>query len=229
MKELSDRTMWLQMGFGRPILQVGTRAGLGLEGEAWSRLRLLSDFRFPVETVDYFFGAFLLWGDGISNWRARISHISSHDVDGKDTVVAGSSSKYSREFVEAMWQTPLWIDHNFLLTIGIRSYFHQVTKIEPWIAAPADLTWCFFRNSTREAGEQGRLLSWTRRTLNLFVSSDSGPVFPSLATGFRFEQSAEHLGTSDLICYYYYGASWAGTDAGAKVSQLKLQLDVRGL
>ena len=35
-------------------------------------------------------------------------------------------------------------------------------------------------------------------------------------------------GVSDLVLAYFYGTSWAGTDQGHVIHQLKLQLGVRG-
>src|ERR1035437_6952396 len=73
-KELQDRAMWLSIGFGRPAMTIGV-VDIGLEALGWSRLRVLSGFRFPVETADYFFGMYAAWGGYDSYWRFRISHI----------------------------------------------------------------------------------------------------------------------------------------------------------
>lgn len=229
-KDLDGRPLWLAVGFGMPTMgwlvsaESNTKNLLssGIEALAWSRLEVLSDFRFPVETVDYYFGLFVtldrtLAGD---SWRFRIGHISSHDVDGKDTVIGGSSSHYSREFIEISTQRP--ITSRLLVTLGAHGYFHQVTKIEPWFSVPASLHWRMF----------GRT-DWPAWVISSYVSSGAGPVWPSFGVGLRAEHRLTTFATYGsalgLDLFYYYGASWAGTDAGAKVSQLKLQLDVRGL
>ena len=232
-KDLDNRSLWLAMGFGRPFLRMwGT--DVGLEGLAWSRLQALSGFRFPVETVDYFFGMFLTWGERNDGWRARIGHISSHVVDGTDSaVVGGSSSKYSREFVEIMRQNSWGRYDEFLWTIGLRGYFHQVTKFESSIAVPASLSWRF-AGDLSSARSQAVIASSaspvgdSHHGFYLYLSSGSGPVGPSFAGGIRAERIAKALGTLDLQLYYQYGASWAGTDAGAKRSTVNLQMDVRG-
>lgn len=230
-KDLNDRSLWLAVGYAQPALNYqfsGSGAlknplSVGMEVLGWSRMQVLSDFRFPVETVDYYFGAYATFTRSFENdsWRLRVGHISSHDVDGKDTVRGGSSSRYSREFVEGMVQALIG-NARLILDIGVRAYFHQVTKIEPWVSVPATLTW--------------RMLGATdfpNSSLLLFASSGAGPVWPSYSAGIRSEiasyEGSEFGRASDLSFYYNYGASWAGTDAGAKVSQLKLQLDVRGL
>ncbi len=226
-KEMLDPSLWLKLGYGRDIFEVG-RVGIGLEAIVWSRLETLSEFRFPVQTADYFFGAFADWHDANATWRFRVSHISSHLVDGTDSITGGSSSKYSREFVEIMREVPLrdMFGDGISWTIGIRGYFHQVTKIEPWVAFPASFTWrfadfagFFSRGSYRPIGKS--------YPVSLFVTSGDGPVWPSIAGGLRAERMVSDFGVMGLQLEYYYGASWAGTDAGAKVSQLKLQLDVR--
>jgi hypothetical protein len=230
-KELLDRSLWLQIGYGKPFVTLPKQdIQIGLEALVWSRLRILSDFRFPVETADYYFGAYLTWDHNDferaqqinwpagESWRLRIGHISSHEVDGLDSVASGSSSHYSRELIEIMRQfrVPLFLRSEIFLTLGVRGYFHQVTKIEPWISFPASLT-CpiVFRD---------------RDGVCAFISSGNGPVWPSVSGGLRAQQAiGNENACSGLELSYYYGASWAGTDSGAKVSQLKLQLDVRGL
>src|SRR5947209_2580405 len=54
-KSVQDRTLRLQMGYGGDLVG-STDWRIGTEGLIWSRLRALPDFRFPVETADYFFG-----------------------------------------------------------------------------------------------------------------------------------------------------------------------------
>ena len=226
-KELTDRSLWLTVGFGRSLAIINNRFAVGLEGMAWSRLRTLPEFRFPVETLDYFFGTFLEWRNYQVGWRLRISHISSHDVDGKDSVSGGSSSRYSREFVELTRECPWGHNDDILWDVGLRVYFHQVTRIEPWIAVPACLSWTFAR--VQPFYFEYVPVGGYEYAFATFISSGDGPVWPSVAGGLRVDRTASQLGRLGLQLYYYYGASWAGTDAGAKVSQLKLQLDVRGL
>jgi hypothetical protein len=226
-KEMLDRLLWLKLGYGRDIFEVD-RVGIGLEGIVWSRLETLSQFRFPVQTADYFFGVYADWSDTYATWRFRVSHISSHLVDGADSITGGASSAYSREFVELTREVPLRtiFGEGLSWTLGVRGYFHQVTKIEPWIAFPASVTWRF----ADIAGFYGKGPNGPigkSYPISLFVTSGDGPVWPSVAGGLRAERMASDLGVLGLQLEYYYGASWAGTDAGAKVSQLKLQLDVR--
>jgi len=229
-KEMLDRSLWLRVGYGAKLYPIGNGA-IGMEALAWSRLEMLSQFRFPVQTVDYFFGIFDEWRDSYANWRVRISHISSHFVDGADSITGGSSSKYSREFVEVMREVPQYIGpfgdmRGLSWALGLRLYFHQVTKIEPWVAVPATLTWRFADMAgayPRDYNPQYPVME----PLSLFISSGDGPVWPSIAGGLRYERMQPSFGVFGLEFYYYYGASWAGVDAGAKVSQLKLQMDVR--
>lgn len=236
-KEVTSQFLWLQMGFGHPIVHFGG-SQIGLEGSTWARLRILPDFRFPVETADFFFGGFWTWPEHANGalWRLRVSHISSHDVDGKDTVIGGSSSHYSREFVE--------LDREWLLvpdvsvSAGVRGIFHQVIHIEPWISVPGAITWRFAEIpwETLRSVNSGSDLSpmiWNRYLFCLFASSGEGPVWPTITGGVRLERHSydeERLGPDvlDLQLYYQYGSSWAGTDAGAKRSSINLQLDVRG-
>ncbi len=226
-KEMLDPSLWLKLGFGRDFMELHG-VGIGLEGIVWSRLETLSQFRFPVQTADYFFGAFADWHDANATWRFRISHISSHLVDGTDSITGGSSSRYSREFVELMREVPLrnMFDDGITWTIGVRGYFHQVTKIEPWVASPCSLSWRFV-DIAGVFGEGPYGPIGKSYPVSMFISSGDGPVWPSIAGGIRAERMSSDFGALGLELEYYYGASWAGTDAGAKVSQLKLQMDVR--
>ncbi len=228
-KELSTSALWLQMGFGKPVMLLGT-VQAGLEGLAWSRLRILSSFRFPVETVDYFFGTFFTWKKDDIGWKLRLSHISSHDVDGKDTVKGGSSSHFSGEFVEVTRSVAVGgstpdASSSLLWTIGLRGYFHQVSNSESWISVPACLTWQFAgagRTPTSQAfGE-------VHHRYYAFISTGDGPVWPTGTVGLRMERIAHGLGEMDLQLYYQYGASWAGTDAGTRANMINLQMDIRG-
>ncbi|MBS1903439.1 MAG: hypothetical protein JSS75_07040 [Bacteroidetes bacterium] len=127
----------LEAGFGGRTLLIG-ETSIGAECLIWSGLKSLSDFRFPVETADYFFGLYSIFpirvGDLVYPMRARISHISSHWVDGvKDSIVGGSSSRYSREFVSLETSLGEWSwGRSFVFrgTIGARWVFHQVTIVE---------------------------------------------------------------------------------------------------
>ncbi len=232
-KELLDRSLWLRVGYGPTLYQFGP-VSVGMEGMAWSRLEALSQFRFPVQTLDYFFGVFGEWQDRNAYWRFRISHISSHWVDGTDrAVIGGASSKYSREFVELTREVPRYMGpfgdmRGFSWSIGLRIYFHQVTKIEPVIAVPASLTWRFADLNGAYAWKDYAPEFPVMEPLSLFISSGDGPVWPSVAGGLRYERMDQQHAVFGLELYYYYGASWAGVDAGATVKQLKLQLDVRG-
>jgi hypothetical protein len=209
-KEILDRSLWLRMGYGKPLISLPySNAQIGLEGLVWSRLSILSDFRFPVETADYYFGAFFTW----RFTRLRIGHISSHDVDGKGNVHSGSSSHFSREFIEWMFTTTE--PTNYRLSMGLRTYFHQVTKIEAFLVFPISLS--------------VRIFGHGNDALFAVASTGDGPVWPNYSGGLRLQNQITPDATSGLEVMYYYGAPWAGTEAGAKVSQLKLQIDVRGL
>ena len=89
----------------------GTFISLGADLFTFTRLRSTDDFKFPVETIDYLFGINAGYKKSIKNnmeygFRFRLSHISTHLVDGqydaqsqkwrngKDPFV------YSKEFIE---------------------------------------------------------------------------------------------------------------------------------
>ncbi len=86
----------------------GWKAGIGADAFILTRLRSEGNFKFPVETADYFFG---LQGamhgkvDGLPcGARLRLSHISTHLVDGAADAQGVFSERkpfvYSREFAD---------------------------------------------------------------------------------------------------------------------------------
>lgn len=86
----------------------GWKAGLGADAFILTRLRSEGNFKFPVETADYFFG---LQGSAHGmiqslpvGVRLRLSHISTHLVDGSADAQGVFSSRkpfvYSREFAD---------------------------------------------------------------------------------------------------------------------------------
>lgn len=98
----------------------------------YTRLRSENNFKFPVETSDYFFGInyssnFSLLGKGMQA-RIRLAHISSHLVDGysKNDIFFKQPFVYSREFVDATLAS--YFSYNSLNYIrpyiGIKYIFH---------------------------------------------------------------------------------------------------------
>jgi hypothetical protein len=141
--DFSRQEILLEAGYGQDVIRT-ERTIIGAEGLIWSGLNSISGFRFPVETADFFFGLYGVYAVPIAGWnyplpvRVRLSHISSHLVDGTtDSTFGGSSSKYSREFISVESQI---VPHDksswFAVSGGIKYVFHQVTKVEPAIQFP---------------------------------------------------------------------------------------------
>jgi hypothetical protein len=207
-KDLTNRSLWLEIGFGRDFLKLAG-SDIGIDALVWSRLQMLSQFRFPVETADYMFGLYAVFGEH-GKWRARVSHISSHRVDGsRDSIVGGPSSKYSREFVSLERSeklTLLGIDLRG--SAGLKYYFHQVTKFESSVQVPITV--------------DARLFSFEDNPHDMFLtlSSAQGPSWPAVGAQLVLRTSGS-TASSDLYIAYYNGASKAGTDAGLRVATVE--------
>lgn len=119
----------------------------GVDLMTYTRLRSEGRFKFPVETTDYFFGInsairfkengksfFGDLFDGDEQIRLRVSHISSHLIDGytDDWIFKSSPFVYSREFVDIMYR-PGKIN-NFAPYLGLNYIFstipHNINKVE---------------------------------------------------------------------------------------------------
>ncbi len=101
----------------------------------FTRLRSENNFRFPVETIDYFFGVNsgykIIDGSRQYGFRFRLSHISAHLVDGRYDALSNSWRAnlkpfiYSREFVELF---PFYKINGFRMYAGLTYLFHVIPK-----------------------------------------------------------------------------------------------------
>ncbi|MBA4250138.1 MAG: DUF1207 domain-containing protein [Chlorobiaceae bacterium] len=106
----------LDIGTSRDILHYENsekeKFSFGADFFTYSRLRSESDFHFPVDAIDYLFGINFGYKKKISDLefgaRFRISHISTHFVDGhfdgvkREWRYGREPIVYSREFFELM-------------------------------------------------------------------------------------------------------------------------------
>lgn len=113
MVQFGDETLRLDIGASIDLDEIARDSMIGwlrvgIDVMTYTRLRSEGNFKFPVETTDFFFGVNATWSAPTSplHARLRIAHISSHLVDGyADT--AGVFSRrlpfvYSREFAELL-------------------------------------------------------------------------------------------------------------------------------
>lgn len=202
----------LEAGFGMEFLRFPS-VDFGAECFIWSGLKTLEGFRFPVETADYFLGFNAIIPQFLSSpylaSRIRLSHISSHLVDGtEDSVVGGSSSRYSREFISFETQlVPLAGELPFRGSIGVKYIFHQVTKVEPAIQFPVTLEY--------------RLLRWVTTTSDApirggevfaSVSSAGGPQYPIFTGSLVFRMQPTVQTAVDIYGQYFGGETKYGVE-----------------
>lgn len=111
--QFSDNKLRLDIGASFDLVKFNildsNDAALGADLFTYTRLRHEGNFKFPVETSDYFFGVnySMRFASKFPGYiRLRLSHISSHLVDGytdnnynfkREPIV------YSREFVDVVW------------------------------------------------------------------------------------------------------------------------------
>lgn len=113
--EEDDDRLRLDIGASFDMVQFGDSAedkfisAIGADFFTYTRLRSEGRFKFPVETSDYFFGlnysCKLQMDDYAIEGRARLSHISSHLVDGysEDSKFFQEPFVYSREFLDLVF------------------------------------------------------------------------------------------------------------------------------
>lgn len=216
--EIDDSYLWLEAGFGRNIIH--TQVAFGLEGLIWSRLRNLSGFRFPVETADYFFGIYSTFDLFRAKHRIRLSHISAHLVDGADTVVGGSSSRFSREFISierAVNNRILGVE--VFGAIGIKYVFHQVTDVETSLQIPVSLNIPLVRFGNVDT-------SFYQGMLFVTGSTDAGPSWPAFSGGLTCRLGFSRSASLDLFARYYSGLSRAGIEGKRQERQAEIGVQV---
>ena len=178
---------------------------MGTDFFTYTLLRGEQNFHFPVDASDYFFGINFNYkkslSAGILSSRLRISHISSHFVDGHydNTVGAWKDSRppivYSREFLDGVLALePLSLNNDVRIYAGATYLFHVDPKNLARFMGDAGLeyhykvwsnmyTYIAYQatvlkisgTSVRhniQAGE--KIGSWDGRGLNLYASYFSG-------------------------------------------------------
>lgn len=104
----------------------------------WTRLRSQSNFKFPVESSDYYFGLNYTFIAEVNenqsfDGRFRFAHISSHIVDGylKDTnTLSVNPFVYSREFIDITLAYSFKQNYNYFYRIygGFNTVFSRRPK-----------------------------------------------------------------------------------------------------
>lgn len=137
--QFDDEKLRLDIGYSHDLKTFDlnkSKIAIGADFFTYTRLRSNGRFKFPVETSDYFFGlngSFkTLINDKEFGLRLRISHISSHLVDGY--TVDGQFIKppftYSREFLDLAAGYYIW--KKLRLYAGINYVFSTIPKnVEP--------------------------------------------------------------------------------------------------
>ena len=199
------RPSWLRLeaGFGSEVVRIST-VSLGAEALILSGLKASSGFRFPVQTADYFFGIYSIfplpiWGSNLRPWRMRfrLSHISSHLVDGtQDSVIGGASSRFSREFISLESLFDETERSSFRLSVGVKYIFHQVQNIEQQFQFPAVLDFVVYN-------DQGNQLFAT-------ISTAAGPTLAAYSAGVTFRHTTSWNSISDLYGEYHTGKTRYG-------------------
>jgi len=108
MWQVTPNRMRLDIGASPSLMQPASTIDVGVDFFTLTRLRSEGNFKFPVETIDYWFGLYATYVDDASplDMRIRVAHISTHLVDGLANNRGEFENQrpfvYSREFVEVL-------------------------------------------------------------------------------------------------------------------------------
>ncbi|MGA2297355.1 MAG: DUF1207 domain-containing protein [FCB group bacterium] len=157
MYQFNDKKLRLDIGNSIDLLGFNlsdnSELRIGTDFFTYTRLRSEGNFKFPVETSDYFFGLNTSFKETIGEFeysgRLRVAHISSHLVDGlaKDTVFSQMPFVYSREFVDLVGAATyknlrLYMGFNYIFStipkdpkpINIQLGFDYRTPLNSWLS-----------------------------------------------------------------------------------------------
>jgi len=184
--------------------------GIGTEFFTYTQLRSESNFKFPVETIDYYFGANLSFIYPLKNYniqsRLRVGHISTHLADGYENnsyiVLDGEPvvlfpKTYSREFIDL---TIAVDSRNFRPYIGVIYNFHKIPTILnmfiPQVGFDADI----------KINEWLKAVSGLDFKLNGYDGKMKGMTNLLLGLEFRTSENRGIL----LKCEYFNGENYYG-------------------
>jgi hypothetical protein len=190
LKAISINTLQLNIGTSSDIARwnSGNRSfALGADFFTYSNLRAESNFKFPVDAIDYFFGINTSYRNinklGVFTSRFRISHISAHFEDGhkynrSDTIF--SPVIYSREFIDLSSGYDYWLGINLKMKnqLGINILFHSIPDNFGILSFQYGLEFRYFLNSIMSI--------YISNCLNFQRIKKSNTLNENFETGFRF-------------------------------------------
>lgn len=166
-----------------------------------SRMRSAEAMKFPVETIDYWFGLSAAWASRELpiSMRLRLAHVSAHFVDGTRWPFTADSTVpiYSREFAELLIAaktdpmrfyggvTFIWSNHN-----------PEFARVIPQIGV--EYTHCFTSSMSVVAAYDGKLVGYRGVTLPQHCAQ----------VGFLYRHRTDIEG--GLMVYRYSGRSIHG-------------------
>ncbi|MEI8134101.1 MAG: hypothetical protein WCH46_03355 [bacterium] len=208
----------IEAGYGGEIARFSSTT-IGAEGLIWSGLKAYKDFRFPVQTADYFFGLYSifplpLWGTGLDPWkmRFRLSHISSHLVDGAASVEAGASSKFSREFISVETLFDETDARSFRLSLGIRLIIHQISSIEQSFQFPGVLDFVMYKDRSSQVFAT--------------LSTDAGPSLANYSGGITYRRTSATNSIADVYAEFHTGRTRYGVEGNVKQDGFEIGIRV---
>jgi len=136
---LGKNWLRLHIGTSRDILQLKSdeeKISFGVDLFTFTRIRSDNNFKFPVETIDFFFGINAGFkkhdGDKEYGLRIRFSHLSAHLVDGRYDVHSGKwvsgrgPFTFSKEFIEFF---PYYRIAGFRVYLGLTYIFSIIPEV----------------------------------------------------------------------------------------------------
>lgn len=211
-KDISKNNLQLNIGISGDLCKWKINkqfVSIGADFFTYSNLRSESNFKFPVDAIDYFFGINFnykkLFGSNFLTGRFRLSHISAHLEDGhiysrSDTIF--TPFVFSREFVDLSCGYDYWLLKNCKLKniISVNILFHSIPKDFGLLSLQYGLEFRYFLSSYFSV--------YISNDLKLQSVSSGNYLNENLETGIRFGK-INAKGFS-LSFNYYDGRDYKG-------------------
>lgn len=229
-KFTDKKNLKLDIGAGIDIigLKMGnTSYSLGADFFTFSNLRSESNFKFPVDAIDYLFGLNVNMQKVHSeklktSYRLRISHVSSHFEDGhiyENTDTIFTPVVFSKEFIDIAVISDFSPYRNFYLRnlLGLNYIFHSIPEEISDVSGQFGIeTKYFFTKIFSAYVSTDLVLSEVNSETNLNISLESG-----ISLGSFNSRSV------NVYFSYYDGQDYKGQYYGKYLNNLGFGLRVK--
>ena len=229
-KYTNDKNLKLDIGVSADLIGLKTNKitySFGVDFFTFSNLRSESNFKFPVDAIDYMFGINFNFKKALSNkldlsGRFRISHISAHLEDGhiyENTDTIFTPTVFSKEFLDFAAVADYKLARNFYFKglLALNYIFHSIPEDAKGISGQLGLEFRYYLT----------------KIFSLYISDNLGLAsvnsVSNLNNNFETGVALGMLNTRSVLLYFtvYDGQDYRGQYYGNNLSNTGLGLRIK--